>query len=65
MQIEKALINDRFRSYHTPVEGDKIFTRDAKYAKHLNVFFSNQVKNPKIPELKEVKPFSEKHHIRY
>ena len=38
MQIEKALINDRFRSYHTPVEGAKIFTRDAEYAKHLNVF---------------------------
>ena len=38
----------------------KIFIKDAKNAEDLNTFFSNAVKNIKIPDPEEVNHFAEK-----
>ena len=42
------------------VEDDSIFTRDAKNAEILNTFFSDPLKDLKIPDFEEVNPFDEK-----
>ena len=41
-------------------ESDKTFTKEAKNAENLNTFFTNAVKNLKIPECEEVLCLAEK-----
>ena len=43
----------------TPAEGYKIFTRNSNYVTLLNTFFSNLVKDLKIPGFKGVSHFAE------
>ena len=42
------------------LERDKFLTKHAKNAENLNNFFSNTVKNLKIPECEDINPFAEK-----
>ena len=49
----------------TLVEVDTISTQDVKNADIFITFFSNLVKNLKIPVFEEVNPFAEKYLISY
>ena len=57
----KPLLSDKSKSNEkiTLVEGDKITSEDKSNAQILNSFFSNAVKNLKIPELKDINPLAE------
>ena len=57
----KPLLSDKSKSNEkiTLVEGDKITTEDKSNAEILNWFFSNAVKNLKIPEFKDINPLAE------
>ena len=57
----KPFLSDKLKSNEkiTLVEDDKIFTQDIKVAEELNSFFSNVVKNLKIPEYNETNPLPE------
>ena len=57
----KPLLSDKIKSNEkiTIVGDDKIFTQEIKVAEELNSFFSNVVKNLKIPEYIETKPLAE------
>ena len=57
----KPLLSDKPKSNEkiTLVEGDKITSEDKSNAEILNSFFSNAVKNLKIPELNDINPLAE------
>ena len=57
----KPLLSDKSKSNEkiTLVEGDKITSEDESNAEILNSFFSNAVKNLKIPEFKDINPLAE------
>ena len=57
----KPLLSDKSKSNEkiTLVEGDKITSEDKSNAEILNSFFSNAVKNLKIPEFNEINPLAE------
>ena len=52
-------VQTKFSEKITAVEGDKIFKWDAKDAELLNAFYSNLLKNLKIPEFDKVNSFAE------
>ena len=56
----KPLLSDKVKSSEkiTLVEGDEIINEDGGNAKILNTFFSNAVKNLKIPEYQETGPLA-------
>ena len=57
----KPLLSDKSKSNEkiTLVEGDKITSEDKSNAEILNSFFSNAVKNLKIPEFNDINPLAE------
>ena len=57
----KPLLSDKPKSNEktTLVEGDKITSEDKSNAEFLNSFFSNAVKNLKIPEFNDINPPAE------
>ena len=57
----KSLLFDKIKSNEkiASIEDDKIFTEDIKVAEELNSFFSNVVKNLKIPEYSETTPLAD------
>ena len=56
----KPLLSDKIKSSDkiTLVEGEEIINDDKENAEILNKFFSNAVKNLKIPEYQEVDPYA-------
>ena len=57
----KPLLSDKSKSNEkiSLVEGDKITSEDKSNAEILNLFFSNAVKNLKIPEFNDINPLAE------
>ena len=57
----KPLPSDKLKSNKkiTFVQDDKTFTQDIKVPEELNSFFSNVVKNLKMPEYSERNPLAE------
>ena len=56
----KPLLFDKLKSNEkmTLEEDDKIFTKDIKLAEEVDSFFSNAVKNFKIPEYSKTNPLA-------
>ena len=56
----KPLLFDKLKSHEkmTLEEDDKIFTKDIKLAEEVDSFFSNAVKNFKIPEYSKTNPLA-------
>ena len=56
----KPLLSDKIKSSEkiALLEGDEIIIEDGENAEILNTFFSNAVKNLKIPEYQEIDPFA-------
>ena len=59
----KPLLSDKtkWNEKITLAEDETVTTQDEQNAKLLNIFFSNTVKNLKIPKLSNTNPLSEKH----
>ena len=59
--VRRKFLSEKLKSNEkdTLVDDDKIFTQDIKLAEELNSFFSNVVKNFKIPEYSKTNPSAE------
>ena len=62
MENSKTFITDKTKSSEkiTLVEDETVTTQDEKNAELLNIFFSNAVKNLKIPKFSNINPLAEK-----
>ena len=59
-RIVKPVLSDKVKSSEkiTLLEGEEIINEDGENAEILNTFFSNAVKNSKIPEYQETDSFA-------
>ena len=62
MENSKTFITDKTKSSEkiTLVEDETVTTQYEKNAELLNIFFSNAVKNLKIPKFSNINPLAEK-----